>query len=129
MPARSVAPADSSASTAQSVRVGHVRSSAVRLPRFQRLGHPQPQQRVHERARPVPGRRVGDEAGRLVHDEDVVVTVDDDERDVLRLRLVGRYLRHVQAKLPASPDGVSRAEALPVHGQQPVSDEALHMGP
>ena len=41
-----------------------------------------PEQRVDERPVGVPRRRVDDEAGRLVDDEQVVVLVDDVDRDL-----------------------------------------------
>ena len=63
------------------------------------------QQRVDQRvAVVVPGRRVDDEARRLVDDEQVVVLVDDRERDVRGRREVeGDRLRDVEADLRARP--------------------------
>ena len=48
------------------------------------------QQRVDERAARVTGRRVDDEPGRLVDDQQVGVLVDDPQRDVRRRREVER---------------------------------------
>ena len=48
------------------------------------------EQRVHERAARGAGARVHDEPGRLVHDDQVAVLVDDGHFDVLGLRL-GRH--------------------------------------
>ena len=42
--------------------------------------------RVDQRAAPVSSRRVGDHSGRLVHDGQMLVFVDDLDRQVFRLR-------------------------------------------
>ena len=47
-------------------------------------------QRIDQRAGLMPARRMHDEAGRLVDDEEMVVLVDDVERDIFGLRL-GRF--------------------------------------
>ena len=51
-------------------------------------------ERVDERAARMPRRRMHDEPGRLVDHDEVVVLVDDRERDRLRLRLGRRGRRH-----------------------------------
>jgi hypothetical protein len=56
-------------------------------------------QTVDKRPRRVARRRVDDDAGRLVHDEQVLVLVGDRQRDVLRLQLLRGGLGHLDSNL------------------------------
>ena len=107
------------------------------------------EQRVDERvAVVVPGRRVDDEAGRLVDDEQVVVLVDDRQRDVRCGREVaarpapgrrgGPPSRRVTIELARSGGAVRGRrqaalgdELLDVAARQPgrVGDEPVHAAP
>ncbi len=53
-------------------------------------------QRVDQGTGLLPARRVHDHAGRLVDDNNVIVLIDNLERDRLRLRLGRRRHRHVE---------------------------------
>ena len=52
-------------------------------------------QRIDQGAGLVPGGRMHHEAPGLVDDDDVVILIDDIERDILALGLGGDRLRHV----------------------------------
>ena len=52
--------------------------------------------RIHERALRMPRRRMHDHPLRLIHDQHVLILVDDIERDVLRLHVEGHRCRQVQ---------------------------------
>ena len=72
-------------------------------------------ERVDQGAALVPGRRMDDEPGRLVDDDQVLVLVDDGERDRLAQRLRPAPRRHVEhdlarpaATLLAGIDGPQR---------------------
>ena len=86
------------------------------------------EQRVHERAARRAGARVHDEAGRLVHDDQVAVLVHDGHVDVLGLRLGGDGGGHGDA------DGLSGAQpgrgprAVPVEQNAALVDEGLEPG-
>ncbi len=64
-------------------------------------------QRIDQRAGFVAGGRMHDETFRFVDDDDVVVLVDDVERDVLRFRLGGNGGRHVDCDRIARGDMIS----------------------
>ena len=89
------------------------------------------QQRVHERVAVVmAGRRMDDETGRLVDDEQVVVLVDDPERDVRRGRQIERDgLRDVETHLGARRHEGVGADRDTVDRQPTVGDELLDVAP
>ena len=64
-------------------------------------------QRVDQRSGRVARGRMHHEAGRLVDDDDVVVLVDDVERDILALRLGIGGFRHVDYDRIAGSDMIS----------------------
>ena len=64
-------------------------------------------QRVHQRAGLVAGGGMHHEAFRLVDDDDVVVLVDDIERDILACGLGGDGLRDVDCDRIAGGDMIS----------------------
>ncbi len=64
-------------------------------------------QRIDERPGLVTGAGMHDEAGRLVDDDEVVVLVDDIERDILAQGLRGDRLGHVDCDRIASRDMIS----------------------
>jgi hypothetical protein len=68
---------------------------------------------------------MGDQAGGLVDDDDVVVLVDDVERDGLGLQVVGQCVRDVELEVPPRADRIPRADALTPARQPAVSDEPL----
>ena len=86
-------------------------------------GHP-PGERLHERARAVAARRMHDDAGRLVHDEHVLVLPRHGERGRRRLRRGrGRGRRHDDAL--AAGERVALRAPRPVHGHVPAVDQPL----
>ena len=89
------------------------------------------QQRVDQRVGGVARRRVDDEAGRLVDDQQVVVLVDDVERDVGRRGEVERDdRRDVEPQLgPRLRRSRSPSERSAVGGQATVGDQLLDVAP
>jgi hypothetical protein len=76
-------------------------------------------QRVHQRAGLVPRGGMHHEASRLVDDDNVVVLVDDIERDILARGLGGHRLRNVDCDRIADSDmisGVADGSAFQAHG-------------
>ena len=83
-------------------------------------------ERVDERAARMPRRRMHDEPGRLVDHDEVVVLVDDRERNRLRLRLGRHDRRHDERDARAR----ARLERRIAHngivdGDAPVADQRL----
>ena len=71
------------------------------------------QERVDQRAARMTGRRVDDEPGRLVDDQQVLVLVDDPQRDLgRRLEIEGDRLRDVDRELRPGADDRIRAKRL-----------------
>ena len=91
-----------------------------------RLGPAPGQQRVDERAAGVAGRRVRDQAGRLVHDQHVVVLVDDVERDVVGLGIERLRRRHVEHHLRARLEQGVALDRPAGDGQPALLDQPLH---
>ena len=85
------------------------------------------EQRVDERPVGVPGRRMDDEAGRLVDDQEVGILVDDVElRCRGRERVERDRLRHVEPQLRRPvPTIVLARIGMPAGGQPTVADELL----
>ena len=65
------------------------------------------EQAVDERPRRVAGGRMHDEAGRLVHDEEVLVLVHDSELHRLRFELALRLLRRLELDPLAAGEAVA----------------------
>ena len=84
------------------------------------------QERVDQRPAGVPRRRVDDEAGRLVEDQQVVVLVDDLERDIgLGGQIEGDDLGDVEPQLRADAHDRVRLEGFAAGRQPAVGDELL----
>ena len=78
------------------------------------------QERVDQRAARMTGRRVDDEAGRLVDDQQVVVLVDDPQRDVGRGREIeGDRLRDVDRSSVPGPTIAFARSASPAEVRRP----------
>ena len=87
-------------------------------------------ERVDQRARIVPRRRMHHEPGRLVDDDEVVVLVDDGERDRLALRLRRRGRRHDERDArPACSLRPGSSDRRPVDRHLAVADERLQAAP
>ena len=83
-------------------------------------------QRVDQRAALVAGGRVDNQSLRLVDDDDVVVLVDDIERDILALRLRRHRLGHVDCDRIAGGDMISGvADGGPLGGDGTGQDQRL----
>ena len=67
-------------------------------------------QRIDQRAGFVAGGGVNHQTARLLDDDDVVVLMDDIERDVLRFRLGGNGRRHANSDRIAGSDMISGVE-------------------
>ena len=90
---------------------------------------PRPSERVHEGARGVPGRRVHHEARRLVHDEQIVVLVDDGEVHGFRLDLRRPGRRNHESQPGPRLHDVVRPERLSVRGEMAALDQLLDIAP
>ena len=76
------------------------------------------------------GRRVDDEPGGLVEDQQVVVLVDDRQRDLgRRLEVERRRLGDIEAQVGAGRHDRVRAERLAGGGQPSVGDQLLDVAP
>jgi hypothetical protein len=80
---------------------------------------------VHERAARVPGRRVYDDPGRLVDDEQVLVLVGDPERNVFADDSLVRPLRQLELELLTAGEAVALAPRLAVDDCRPGLDQPL----
>jgi hypothetical protein len=88
------------------------------------------QQGVDEGAVGMARRGVDHEPGRLVEDEQVVVLVDDRQRDLGRRSEFERdRLGNVETQLRAGAHDAVRAQRLAGGGQAPVRDELLDVAP
>ena len=87
------------------------------------------QEGVDEGARVVARRRMDDEPGRLVDDQQVVVLVGDHQRDRLAGQLEPDRGGHVQLEDVAGADQDVRLEGRSVVGQPAVGDQALDVAP
>ena len=88
----------------------------------------QPDEPVHERAARVPGRGVDDDAGRLVHDEHVLVLPRDPERHLLPLELCRDPLGHGQLELLPALEPVRLGTALAVDDRRALLQQPLGRG-
>ena len=84
------------------------------------------EERVHQGAARVPGRRVHDEPGRLVDDDQLRVLVEHDERDRLGGDLGGLRLRRRSFQPVAHGDLLAGAPGRPVPRDEALLDPALH---
>ena len=85
---------------------------------------------VEQRARPVAGRRMHDQAGRLVDDEQVLVLVDDGERQrlgAIGAALGGRLQRRPRARWPARTRCAGLVDGAPSTRTQPPSIRLLQV--
>ena len=78
------------------------------------------QQRVHERAARVTGRRMHDEPGGLVDHDQVGVLVEHDERDRLGLRVERRRLGRIDGDHGAGGDALRRRALAPSTATRPA---------
>ncbi len=85
------------------------------------------QQRVDERARTMPGRRMHDHARRLVHDKQILVFVSDLQRNGLRLRLHGRLADEAKHDPVAGLHGRGFLRGLTVDPHVPLLDGPLNL--
>ena len=87
-------------------------------------------QRVHQGPGFVPGGGMHHEAGRLVEDDDIVVLVDDVERDRLGLRLGRGRFGHVDCDRVAAGDVISGVAHRPgAEADLAGQDQRLQPGP
>ncbi len=94
------------------------------FPRFGHFRKPE-QQRVHQRSGAIPGRRMHDEPGRLVDHDDVLVVVDDGQRNVFRLEVDGIGSRNVDQEIVAFENAVRAAYFAPASRHVTVSQQLL----
>ena len=84
------------------------------------------QQRIDQGPAAVPGRRMDDQAGRLVEDQQVIVLVHDPKWDLGRRREVERdRLRDVETQLRSGTDDRVRLQGFAAGRQPAVGDELL----
>ena len=87
-------------------------------------------QRIHERPRLMSRARMHDEAGRLVDDDDVVVLVNDIERDLFAQGLGGHRRRHVDCDRIPLHDMISGvADGRVFHRDLAVEDQGFQPRP
>ena len=84
---------------------------------------------VDQRPAPVPSAGVGDQAGRLVHDGEQVILVDDPDRDVLGLERAVAEVGEPDADLVPLADPVRRLGRLAVDQDGPGVDDLLDHAP
>jgi hypothetical protein len=82
------------------------------------------EQRVHERAAGMTGRRVDDEPGRLVDDDEILVLVQHRERDRLRLGGSGDRFGRLGVDALAGGDALCRACGAAADARAPLVDPA-----
>ena len=88
------------------------------------------EQPVDDRAVRVAGRRVDDDAGRLVHDQQVLVLVGDAQAlDRLRLEDALPALGQLEVELLAARQPVALRSHGTVHEHGPEPEQALGLGP
>src|SRR6185295_5717438 len=87
------------------------------------------QERVHERAGGVAGRRVHDEPRGLVDREDVLVLVEDREGDRLGFDRDGPRLGHVHLDVLSGADHVRPLGGHSLEADGALSDQLLDPGP
>ncbi len=80
------------------------------------------QQRVEQRAVGMPGRRMHHQPGRLVDHQNLVVFIDDVERNVLRHPFALRLLFGAQLEHRTGMHGVAGAQHGAIHRQQTILD-------
>ncbi len=85
-------------------------------------------ERLHERAAGVPGRRVHDDAGGLVDDEEVLVVVRDRELGQRDGGLLGYRSRRLDLDLLPAGELVALAARLPVHEHGARREQPLGRG-
>ncbi len=104
-------------------RAADTRDRSERLPAIAGAA----EQGVHQRAGPVAGARVHDEASGLVHDQHRVVLVCHPQRDRFRLEGLVRRRRQLHPdRLPAG-EAVAGSASLAVHQRAAVADQALRV--
>ena len=88
------------------------------------------QQSVNQRARSVPGAGVYDHARRLVHHNQVIVLVNDIERDILGANMasLASGTRDLQL-VPLSQLRARIIHHLPAHRDRPVGNQLGQTGP
>jgi hypothetical protein len=71
---------------------------------------------------------MGHQARRLVHDEQVIVLVDDIERDGLGRGASGHRIGHVELHHGAGGEHIAGTHEHAIAGDPAIGDEPLHLG-
>ncbi len=88
-------------------------------------GDPAGEKSLHERSRRMAGRRMYDEAGRLVDDEQVLVFAHDSELELFRVKLGWFERGCVDLQRLAAGQAIAFRLGLPIDAYRPQAEEAL----